>query len=238
MLTTILFDLDGTLLPFMQDDFVRCYFKTLVGRLAPMGYDGGKLTDAIWKGTAAMIANDGQSTNRQAFWACFTQEMGIQALALEGIFNDFYAREFNEARQALRHEPDHGPLLRGLRQKGYGLTLATNPIFPLVAVESRLGWVGLRSEDFDFITTYENSRRSKPNPDYYRDILRQIGRDAGECMMIGNNPVDDAAALQIGIPVYLVTDCLENPKGLPIDGYSCGSFQELRKFLEELPPIR
>ena len=57
-------------------------------------------------------------------------------------------------------------------------------------------------------------------------------------MMIGNNPVDDAAALQIGIPVYLVTDCLENPKGLPIDGYSCGSFQELRKFLEELPPIR
>ena len=237
MLTTILFDLDGTLLPFAQDDFIRCYFKALAGRLAPMGYESKKLTDAIWKGTAAMIANDGQATNRQAFWACFTQEMGIEALALEGLFNDFYARDFNEAKRCLQAEPDHGPLLQGLREKGYGLVLATNPIFPLVAVESRLGWVGLKAGDFDFITTYENSRRSKPNPGYYLDILQQTGRDAGSCLMIGNNPVDDAAAQKAGIQVYLVTDCLENPQGLPIDGYSHGSFQELQSFLEGLPAL-
>ena len=58
MLDTILFDLDGTLAPFMQDDFVRLYFKALVRRLAPMGYDGEKLLAALWRGVDAMVAND------------------------------------------------------------------------------------------------------------------------------------------------------------------------------------
>ena len=40
MLKSILFDLDGTLAPFMQDDFIHSYFKRLVARLTPMGYDG------------------------------------------------------------------------------------------------------------------------------------------------------------------------------------------------------
>ena len=40
MLTTVLFDLDGTLLPFVQAEFIQAYFKTLLRRLGPMGYDG------------------------------------------------------------------------------------------------------------------------------------------------------------------------------------------------------
>lgn len=236
MLSTILFDLDGTLAPFVQEDFIRSYFKALLARLTPMGYNGEKLTEALWKGVAAMVANDGQATNRQAFWTCFTQEMGIQALALEGILDDFYAREFDAARDSLRENVDRGPLIRGLREKGYGLVLATNPIFPAVAVETRLGWVGLRPEDFDFITTYENCRRSKPNPGYYRDILEQGGRKAEECLMVGNNPVDDMAAAQAGLEVYLVTDYIENPEGLPVDGFPHGSFRELEARLAALPP--
>ena len=35
-----------------------------------------------------MVENDGRVTNRQAFWERFTQEVGIQALALESIFED------------------------------------------------------------------------------------------------------------------------------------------------------
>lgn len=34
-LTTILFDLDGTLLPMDNDAFTRGYFKLLAARLAP-----------------------------------------------------------------------------------------------------------------------------------------------------------------------------------------------------------
>lgn len=238
MLNTILFDLDGTLAPFLQEEFIREYFKALVARLTPMGYKGEQLLDALWKGVAVMVENDGSVTNRQAFWERFTQEVGIQALALESIFEDFYAREFDAVRSVLREKVDRGPLIRSLREKGYGLVLATNPIFPAVAVETRMGWVGLRSEDFDYITTYENSRRSKPNPDYYRDILEHIGRRGEECLMVGNNPVDDMAALKAGLSAYLVTDCIENPGGLPLDDYVHGPFRELGAYLSELPALR
>lgn len=235
MLTTILFDLDGTLAPFQQDEFIHTYFKALVRRLVPMGYDGEKLVQALWRGVDAMVQNNGSATNRQLFWDVFTQELGIQALALESILNDFYTREFDGVRTVLRSDVDRSGLLRSLREKGYGLILATNPVFPAPAVGTRLSWVGLALSDFDYVTTYENSRHSKPSPSYYLDILAHTGRSAGECLMIGNNPVDDMAAQEAGMAVFLVTDCIENPGNLPVDGYPHGSFAELEAYLGGLP---
>lgn len=237
MYDTILFDLDGTLAPFLQDAFIHAYFKLLVRRLTPMGYDGDKLVQALWMGVDAMIRNDGSATNRQVFWDVFTRELGIQALALESILNDFYAREFDGVRSILREDVDRSGLIRSLREKGYGLVLATNPVFPAVAVETRLGWVGLAASDFDYITTYEVSRRSKPDPGYYRDILTCIGKRGEDCLMIGNNPVDDMAAREAGLAVYLVTDYIENPNSLPVDGWPHGSFRELEALLSELPKL-
>ena len=48
-LTTVLFDLDGTLLPMDQDEFVKTYFGLLAKKLAPHGYDPKKLVDGIWQ---------------------------------------------------------------------------------------------------------------------------------------------------------------------------------------------
>lgn len=237
MLTTILFDLDGTLIPFIQDDFIGAYFKHLVARIAPMGYDGEKIIAALWKGTGAMLKNDGTFTNRQVFWDRFAQELGVGALSLEGILDDFYSREFHGVSATLKEQVDRGPMIRALREKGYSLVLATNPIFPAVAVNARLKWIGLQPEDFDYVTTYENSRHSKPNPDYYRDILSQINRQAQECLMIGNNPSDDMSALQLGMDGILVTDYLENEHSLPIDGYTCRRFAQLEEHLSSLPDI-
>jgi len=235
MLKTILFDLDGTLIPFVQDDFIRAYFKHLVERIAPMGYDGEKIIAALWKGTGAMLKNDGTFTNRQVFWNRFAQELGMGVLSLEGILDDFYSQEFNAVSATLKEHVDRGPMIRALREKGYSLVLATNPIFPAVAVETRLKWIGLKPENFDYVTTYENSRHSKPNPNYYRDILDQIGQKPEDCLMIGNNPSDDMSALQLGIDGILVTDYLENELNLPIDRYDCRSFKELDAYLSALP---
>jgi phosphoglycolate phosphatase-like HAD superfamily hydrolase len=59
MITTVLFDLDGTLLPMDQDAFTRGYFKFLAAKLAPHGYEPKQLVEAIWTGTEAMVRNDG-----------------------------------------------------------------------------------------------------------------------------------------------------------------------------------
>ena len=71
MITTVLFDLDGTLLPMDNDAFTKGYFKLLAAKLAPHGYEPRRLVDAIWAGTAAMVQNDGTCTNQERFWQSF-----------------------------------------------------------------------------------------------------------------------------------------------------------------------
>ena len=58
-----------------------------------------------------------------------------------------------------------------LKERGFRVILATNPIFPAIATQNRICWAGLEPEDFELYTTYENSCHCKPNLDYYRDIL-------------------------------------------------------------------
>lgn len=47
-MTTVLFDLDGTLLPMDQDAFTKAYFQCLAAKLAPYGYEPAKLIDSVW----------------------------------------------------------------------------------------------------------------------------------------------------------------------------------------------
>ena len=93
-ITTILFDLDGTLLPMDNDEFTKGYFKLLVKKLAPYGYEPQKLIDGIWSGTAAMVKNNGTKTNEQAFWEKFSEVFGEKALADKPLFDEFYENEF------------------------------------------------------------------------------------------------------------------------------------------------
>ena len=62
--TTILFDLDGTLLPMDQDEFVNGYFKFLVKKAFSRGYEPEKLIRSIWAGTKSMVMNDGSRNYR------------------------------------------------------------------------------------------------------------------------------------------------------------------------------
>ena len=107
MITTVLFDLDGTLLPMDQDAFTRGYFKLLAAKLAPHGYEPKQLVEAIWAGTEAMVRNDG-SRNEAAFWDKFASIYGEKAKADEPLFVDFYANEFNQAQSICRHGPLRG----------------------------------------------------------------------------------------------------------------------------------
>ena len=76
MKKTLLFDLDGTLLPMDQDQFVQSYFSRLAKKMADR-IDPKQLVDTIWKGTSAMIMNDGRATNEQVFWQVFDKLTGL-----------------------------------------------------------------------------------------------------------------------------------------------------------------
>lgn len=228
MLKAVLFDLDGTLLPMLQEDFVRAYFGRLAKFAAPYGYEAKLLIDALWKGTGAMVTNDGMKTNREIFWDVFAGVFGEQARAQETAFEEFYATDFNAARSACGFAKESKETVELLKRHGIRRVLATNPIFPAVATRARICWAGLAQEDFELITTYENSCHCKPNPAYFADILEDIGCKAEECLMVGNDAVEDLAALQVGIPVFLLTPCLINPNGRDLSEIPHGGFSELQ----------
>ena len=231
MLHTVLFDLDGTLLPMDQEVFTRAYFRRLAEKLAPMGYDPESLIAAVWEGTGAMVKNDGSRTNEAAFWACFTRRFGEKALADRPVFDAFYQEDFPALARVCGYNPQAGETVRRLRERGLRLALATNPIFPAAATESRIRWAGLAPEDFALVTTYENTSFCKPNPDYYRDILRRLDCPGEACLMVGNDAQEDLVAREAGIEVFLLTDCLINRKNRALTGCPQGGFADLERYI-------
>ena len=234
MLTTVLFDLDGTLLPMDQDVFVRDYFHRLAKKVAPLGYDPKALVDTVWAGTAAMVKNDGSQTNEEAFWRVFADRYGAERLRDRPAFDEFYRTDFQQTAQECGRDPDAHRVVEALKAMGLRLALATNPIFPRTATHSRVRWAGLEPEAFEYITTYENSTHSKPNPAYYADVLTALGLRAEECLMVGNDVGEDMVAETLGMRVFLLTNCLINRDGADISRWPRGGFDELLAYVRHL----
>lgn len=230
-INTILFDLDGTLLPMDQEKFVNGYFKMLAAKLAPYGYEPQQLINAILAGIEAMIKNDGSQLNEDAFWKRFVDIYGDKVLADKPVFEDFYKNEFQDARSFCGFNPKAAETVRSLKDKGYRVVLATNPLFPSIATESRIRWAGLEPSEFDLYTTYENTPYCKPNLDYYRDILKRIDCRPEECLMVGNDMGEDMVVEALGMQVFLLTDCLINTQKKDITAYPHGSFEQLLSML-------
>lgn len=230
-INTILFDLDGTLLPMDQEKFVNVYFKMLAAKLVPYGYEPQQLINAILAGIEAMIKNDGSQLNEDAFWKRFVDIYGDKVLADKPVFEDFYKNEFQDARSFCGFNPKAAETVRSLKDKGYRVVLATNPLFPSIATESRIRWAGLEPSEFDLYTTYENTSYCKPNLDYYRDILKRINCRPEECLMVGNDVGEDMVVEALGMQAFLLTDCLINTQKKDITAYLHGSFEQLLSML-------
>jgi len=232
--TTVLFDLDGTLLPMDYDLFIKTYFDLLAKKMATLGYEPEGLIKAVWKGTAAMVRNDGTKTNEDTFWDVFCGIYGESAREHIPQFDDFYRTDFQKVKDVCGYTPEAAGTVRLCRELGLGVALATNPVFPLVATDSRIRWTGMTPADFDLVTTYENARYCKPNPAYYEDICRTLGVGPENCLMVGNDVSDDMPAASLGMQVFLLTDCLLAPEGEDIGRYPHGGFDALQAYIRAL----
>ena len=234
MIQAILFDLDGTLLPMDQDLFVKAYLGGLAKHMAPHGYDPQKIVQALWEGTGAMVRNDGSRKNETLLWNIFCKYFGEDVRKDEPLFIQFYENEFQNVRHICGFDPRAAQTIDEIKQLGYRLILATNPLFPAIATHSRARWAGLSTDDFELITTYENSCHCKPNPEYYLDILKSQSLAPEECVMVGNDVTEDMVAKSLGMKVFLLTDNLINKDNRSIDEFPNGSFPELMEFIRRL----
>ncbi len=233
MIKAVLFDLDGTLLPMDQEIFVKAYFKGMTQKVAYLGYKPDKLIESIWAGTKQMVLNDGSKTNKEVFWQAFEKIFGDRVFGDMPVFDDFYINEFNKGQDVCGFNEKSKEIIEMLKEKNVRLILATNPLFPKIATENRIRWAGLSEEDFELVTTYENTSYCKPNPEYYKDILKRTDLKAEECIMVGNDVSEDMIAETLGLKVFLLTDCIINKENKDISVYPNGNFDALSEFLKK-----
>ena len=230
---TILFDLDGTLLPLDQDVFIQAYFELLAKTLSPR-YPADRLMPAMRKGVEAMFYNDGKVTNESVFWNTFCAVYGEDVTKDLTAFDAFYRKEFQALKAVCGYQPKAAETVGRLKEAGFRVALATNPVFPSVATEARIRWAGLEPSDFAYVTTYENASFAKPHPAYYRRVAAALNCPPEHCLMVGNDVVDDMEAERVGMKVFLLTDTLLNREGKDITRYPRGSYDALLSYLEML----
>ena len=227
MIKAVLFDLDGTLLPMDEEYFKKIYFGAVYKKIAYLGYTLDELLKVIWYGTKAMIQNDGSQTNEELFWKKFIEVHPDRLEENKANFVEFYNDIFPTLGHTCGYQPLAKDFIKALKDKGYEVIIASNPIFPLVATKARIRWAGCNPDDFKYITAYENSRFSKPNLKYYEEVLEKTGYKPDEVIMVGNDVREDMIVNKLGIDSYLITDCLLNLDNEDINKYKHGNFEEI-----------
>lgn len=219
----VLFDLDDTLLENDMDYFLSRYFP-MISNYVQTVIERKQFMKELLFATQEMIQNqDPCVTNHDVFWSVFCKRTGLRQEEMEPFVDTFYRQEFQKLRNATRPKNIATNLVRFCFDNNLKVVIATNPLFPLKAIEHRLEWAGVASEDFDYalVTAYENMYSTKPNPAYYREILSKINVIPNRAIMIGDDWKNDILpANSVGLFTFWITrDSKSQPeRSVEIDG--------------------
>lgn len=231
---TLLLDLDDTLLDTNMGVFIPAYFKGLSNALAGM-VDPDVTMPALLGGARRMLANiDPARTLQQVFDAYFFPALGLERSVLQPVIDRFYENGFLALQEITRPRPAAVDLVKWAFSQGFRLVIATNPLFPLPAIEHRMRWAGLPPEEFSFalITSYETFHFTKTSPAYYTEILGRLGWPQGPLVMAGDDEnTDILPARAAGLPVYQVVNTVENV--VESTNWEQGMIEDLRTWLDE-----
>ncbi|KRQ86637.1 Pyrophosphatase PpaX [Caloramator mitchellensis] len=233
-MNTVLFDLDGTLLPLDMHRFEEEYF-TLLSKKFINYFPPERLIKYVWEATLDMIVNNGEQTNKEAFWRKFCKLTNMDYETCENAFSDFYNNEYKNISKICTPSKYIIEAINILKLKKYNLVVATNAIFPIEAIVQRIKWAGLDEEDFIFISSFEKMHYCKPNLNFYKEVLDNINKKPEECLMVGNDVEEDLVSSKLGIKTFLIKDNILNRKNLE---YVCdfeGNYEDFYNFVIKLP---
>ncbi|HOA81159.1 MAG TPA: HAD family hydrolase [Defluviitaleaceae bacterium] len=235
-LNTVLFDLDGTLLPIDMDSFMSIYFGEM-GKIFMDIVDPKELISNVWKATEEMMNNNEQRTNEEVFMEAFEKHMGRDISIFKERLESFYDEEFMKVKEATGDAPLMRKAVNLLKDKGYDMVVATNPLFPKKAILHRIRWAGFEPNDFKYITSYEESCYCKPNIKFYEEVLKNINKSPKECIMVGNDEKEDLVAGKLGIKTFLIEDYIIKRKDYKVLPTHRGKYEDFYNFAYELPEI-
>lgn len=237
MKDTFLFDLDGTLLPMDVDGFIKKYFYE-IGDYFKDVMEPEVLLGYIMEATQAMVDSVEPISNEDVFTKNFARLIKKDNIdEYKERFDMFYEDKFDRVRDCVVEVPLVKKSIEILKDKGYKLVIATNPLFPIKAIYKRIEWAGLDVDDFSYISCYRKSSYCKPNLQFYEEILQAIGKRADECYMVGNDVQEDMIAGEIGMTTYLITDYIINRGEQEIEADYQGSYEDFYEFVKGLEAV-
>ena len=213
-LTTLLFDLDDTLLGNDINQFIQPYMTRFAEHMTPVT-PPQKFLSGFMTGTREMIDNrDPRRTLQQRFAEQFYPIASAPAAALDPYIETFYAEKFGNLQNETRIIPAARETVGWAFDSKLQVAVATNALFPRTAILQRLDWAGVSAAEFPYalITTFEFMHFAKPRPEYYAETLAWLDCRPEEAMMIGNDWSQDIApAHEAGLRSFWVAADLVAP---------------------------
>lgn len=233
---TVLFDLDGTLLPINGEAFEAIYFKGLSSYFLDK-YEPKEFIKLIWTATKAMVLDTSSKTNEEAFMDALQALVNEDITWMQERFNQFYLNEFDQIKIAVTPNPSIQEAVKLLKEKGYRLIIATNPMFPKIAIEKRIEWTGCDRNDFEYVTSFEKNHYCKPQLKFYEEVLSDLNLDASQCLMVGNDINEDMIVSKLNMSTYLITNHVIQDSIIPDSVNYSGNYDDFYQFVKNLEPV-
>jgi HAD superfamily hydrolase (TIGR01549 family) len=209
MIKAVLLDLDDTLLRANTETFVREYLRIL-NEFFSRRWGTTRVSQTVVDSARHIMTNqprDIELLNGEVMLEAFVQNTGKSAYELWAAFDEFHQNVHPLLKNCTEPIADAPELVQYLKEQGYAVVIATNPIYAADATNQRLAWAGLPNADaFTLVTHSGNMHFAKPDPAYYGEILARISVEPDEAVMVGDSLRNDIeAASQLGLNTYFVT---------------------------------
>ncbi len=238
MTLTLLLDLDDTLLINDVDEFLPHYLRAFSKKVAGI-VNPDVFVQSLLKGTQAMVENRCPDiTLQEVFDHTFFAKVQVEAKEFRQVADRFYAEEFKELQRLTQPAPGAAEIVEQAFQRGYKVAITTNPLFPISAIEQRLSWANLAMQHYPFsaVTSYETYHFTKPEPEYYAEVLARMGWPDGPVIAVGDDLERDiSAARKLGLAAFSIS---KQKKGELVEDYAptaSGDLGDLLVWLDQTP---
>ncbi|MBX9702594.1 MAG: HAD hydrolase-like protein [Silvanigrellaceae bacterium] len=205
--THVLIDMDGTLIGQPGSLFNNLFLISLLFRMRSFG-SFSQIVKAVKKTIETLLSQHSFASNQDALFETLALELKTTRKKVERLASGFFDSDYPFICLFLHSEPHARRLIDLLRQANRHISLATNPVFGRREIELRLKASDLYLHDFDYVTSWDNMKSTKPHLDFFTDTLNKISAIPESTVMIGNDPHYDLPAYQIGIQTLLVGEKL------------------------------
>ena len=235
-ITTLCFDLDGTLLEmhrFLSLPLLAISIYRFFPEISMMRFYG-----IFRKAVEALLNNTTSLTNYDVFIDYLvSHSKSKNKLCIVRLICQIMDNDFPRLKYFFYPIAQNKELILWAKENRYRVLLATNPVFPISAIKTRLEAAGLDVNYFSDITHAENMTRTKPRVEYYQELVSKFELTPHECLMIGNEPIKDLPAAEVGMSTFLVSTpknhkVIANLKDSRMSAR--GSYQDLINYLQHM----